>query len=108
MKLLLERLKMFKSGDYVTVSGYSGIAWYLQGKEQVWVEDEFDLPADADEFEMDAYYDMRDGEWIDGNDWIAIMIGDDREFTFEESELTKLDEDVCSCGQINCGWDNNG
>jgi len=34
------------------------------------------------------------------------MVGDDRDFTFEEHELTKIpEEDFCgSCGQIGCGW----
>ena len=36
---------------------------------------------------------------------VAVMVGDDRCFTFDEDELAPLDaEDFCDgCGQIGCG-----
>jgi hypothetical protein len=38
---------------------------------------------------------------------VAVMIGDDREFTFDVEDLTALDRDeFCGeCGQIGCGHD---
>jgi hypothetical protein len=86
---------MISTDDYVTVDGYEGIAWYVQGKEQI--------PVPMEDVE---YYYEEDVEYQDGDDWICTMVGDDRKFTFEESELTKLPEDmnVCSCGQLGCGW----
>lgn len=35
---------------------------------------------------------------------LAHMIGDDRTFRFEPDQLTALHGDVCSCGQVGCGW----
>lgn len=35
---------------------------------------------------------------------LTHMIGDDRPFAFEPDELIRVDEPVCSCGQLGCGW----
>jgi hypothetical protein len=37
---------------------------------------------------------------------IAHMVGDDRDFSFDPTELTKISEsDYCyDCGQVGCGW----
>jgi hypothetical protein len=36
---------------------------------------------------------------------VAHMVGDDRRFEFDVDDVSPLDDDVCSCGQIGCGWD---
>jgi len=73
-----------------SVNGYRGIAWYLVGPEMVDTEE----------------------TWWDGcqeptGNVVCVMVGDDRRFTFNPSELTPLaDEDYCSeCGQIGCTAD---
>lgn len=89
------------------VATYPGVAFYLQGWEQRWeprqifVEDE-----DGEEVAIDD----PDGEggWVDDESGRvrAVMVGDDRVFLVDTSDLTPLeDEDYCSgCGQIGCGW----
>lgn len=65
--------------------GYSGIAWRATGYGEAYDE------------EGEPYL----------TDLIkAHMIGDDRDFYFEPSELTPIDEDdyCAGCGQIGCGW----
>lgn len=77
-------------GDAYSVEGYRGIAWRVLG---------WELEADEDT-EWSGYYNQTGRV-------LAIMVGDDRVFDFEPSELTKLDElDYCHvCGQIGCGHD---
>jgi hypothetical protein len=62
---------------------------------------------------MDAAYQVQGYRGIawrlisaDGNNVVAYMIGDDRTFTFDVSEIEVIGEDTfChSCGQIGCGW----
>ena len=70
------------------VEGYRGIAFYLIG----YVE-----------------HDTPDTEWtgdreVDTTMVRAVMVGDDREHEIPVEDLTMLHEDVCSCGQIGCGW----
>jgi len=101
----MEKIDMFSVGDYVTVNGYKGIAWYVQGHDKVW-EPETYWEIDDDDHTHKYLADTGEGELIDGDDWVCTMVGDDRDFTFEEHELTKIpEEDFCgSCGQIGCGW----
>ena len=76
--------------DAYTVDGYRGIAWYVMG---------WETAPDADT------------EWTGieerTGDVVAVMIGDDRTFTFSPEEIHALDREAyCgSCGQIGCGHD---
>lgn len=76
--------------DGYQVAGYGGIAWYVLG----W-------HIEADE----------DTEWTGMKERtgkvVAIMIGDDRRFTFEPDEVTPLEREAyCGvCGQIGCAHD---
>ena len=78
------------SADAYTVSGYRGIAWHVLG----W------------ETEPD-----QDTEWTGIEERtgrvVAIMVGDDRRFTFGPEELAPIDREAyCgSCGQVGCGHD---
>lgn len=96
---------LFMAGDRVTVDGYDGVAWRVTGPELVWepemfyVEDE-----DGDEVLVEG----DGGEWVDGDGsrLVCVMIGDDRDFSFDAEDLTPIpdDQDICSCGQTGCGW----
>ena len=69
----------------------AGIAWYVLGYEMVRDED----------------YEWSGIEYANTDRVRAIMVGDDREFTFETTELVPLDdEDYCHvCGQVGCTAD---
>ena len=71
-------------------SGYRGVAWRVYGWE---IEPTEDTEWDGIE--------ERTGRVV------CAMVGDDRRFTFEPSELTPLDgDDYCGvCGQIGCTHD---
>lgn len=72
-----------------TVDGYRGIAWNVYD------------------------YVMTEGpdtEWtgepeVDYDRVVCVMVGDDRRFEFDITELTKIEEDeFChGCGQVGCG-----
>lgn len=71
-------------------AGYDGIAWRILGWET--------------EPDSDTHWsgiENRTGRVV------AVMVGDDRHFTFDRDDLTKLDrKDYCGeCGQIGCGHD---
>ncbi len=76
--------------DAYAVAGYRGVAWYLYGWEL--------QPTEDTEW---SGLEERTGRVI------AVMVGDDRRFTFEPDELTPIpDLDYCaSCGQIGCTHD---
>jgi len=79
------------SADAYEAEGWGqGIAWYVLGWET--------MPDDDTEW---SGYEVRTGNVI------AIMVGDDRHFTFEPDDLTPLArEDYCGvCGQMGCGHD---
>lgn len=78
------------SADAYTVAGYRGIAWYVLGWE-----------TEPDEDTEWSGIENRTGRLV------AIMVGDDRRFTFDPEELTALDREAyCgSCGQVGCGHD---
>lgn len=73
--------------DAYTVSGYRGIAWHVYG---------WETRPDADT------------EWTGIEERtgrvVAVMIGDDRKFTFDVDEITPItsDEYCGGCGQIGC------
>ena len=70
------------------VEGYGGIAWRLIGYHTYRDED----------------YEWSGIEEVDRSRVNAVMIGDDRVFTLEVSEVTPISEDeYCpECGQIGC------
>lgn len=91
------------------ISGWGGVAWravrYSTSNEyegdQLICEDE---ECDHQLSEMC----WAEGDWstVTDHDWVVvIMVGDDREFTHEVTDLELLtDDEYCSgCGQIGCG-----
>jgi hypothetical protein len=79
------------SADAYTADGWAqGIAWHVLGWE---TEPDSDTEWSGEE--------PRTGRVV------AVMVGDDRRFTFETDDLHALErEDYCgSCGQIGCGHD---
>lgn len=87
MKPNYEKDEKTFSSDAYKVKGYGGIAWYVLGWETVPNEDT---------------------EWTGMEERtgsvVAVMVGDDRYFTFEPDEVTALNEnEYChECGQIGC------
>ncbi len=87
--------------DAYTVAGYRGIAWHVLGWE---IE-----PGDTE------WYDEQAEEWVYDEEpepkrtgrVVAVMVGDDRHFAFDESEVKPLAREAfCgSCGQIGCTHD---
>lgn len=75
------------------VKSMPGIAFYLTGWERV-----FD-PLDMDYMNDDDY-----GYVNSDTNVVAIMVGDDREHIVDIDDLELIEDDVCSCGQIGCGW----
>ena len=73
-----------------TVRGYRSVAWYVYGWETV--------PTEDTEW---SGYEERTGRVV------AVMVGDDRRFTFDPSELEPLArEEYCGvCGQTGRGHD---
>jgi len=94
---------IFLAGDLVSVDGYDGVAWRVSGPQLVW-EPDMTVCEDEDGNEWEEPTD--DGEWVPGDRIVCVMVGDDRDFDFDPEDLTPLpdDQDVCSCGQIGCGW----
>lgn len=95
-------------GARVTVAGYSGVAWSIQGPEKVW-DPIVAILADDEGNEWEE--DTGEGEWVpgDGSRVVAIMVGDDRPFTFDREDCTRIaEDDYChECGQVGCrgdGW----
>ena len=70
------------------VEGYGGIAWYVWHYEKIRDED----------------YEWSGIETENRDRVVCVMVGDDRKFTFDVEDLTKLEEDeFCpECGQIGC------
>jgi hypothetical protein len=73
-----------------SVEGYRGIAWYVIGWE-----------TQPDEDTAWTGYEAKTGKVV------AVMVGDDRRFTFAPDELTPLERvEYCGvCGQVGCGHD---
>ena len=74
--------------DAYRIEGYKGIAWYVLG---------WETEPDADT-EWSGY-EVKTGRII------AVMIGDDRHFSFDPAEVHAIEPDsFCrTCGQIGCG-----
>jgi hypothetical protein len=71
-----------------TVEGWRGIAWHVWQYEQIRDED----------------YEWSGIEYDNKDRVVCTMVGDDKEFTFDIDELTKISEDeYCpECGQLGC------
>ncbi len=96
----------FEDARY-SVAGYSGIAFYLHKWPAVWEPHYVYFPAEDDCQEEWA---EEGGEWVHGvpgDNVVAIMVGDDREFIIDIDDLTLLDDkDYCYvCGQVGCKGD---
>ena len=78
------------SADAYTVEGHRGIAWYVLGWE-----------TEPDEDTEWSGQEQRTGRVI------AVMVGDDRRWVFDEGEIKPLPrESYCgSCGQVGCQHD---
>lgn len=104
----------FKPGDRVTAASQPGVAWTIDHRPLVWVadttlitvDDNGDYDPDGEELEVPT----DEGEWVtdaESTEWHMHMVGDDRDFVHDESDLTLLDEDdYCHvCGQTGCTHD---
>lgn len=105
-KAKTSRKTAVKPGDTVTVDGYSGIAFYVDGYEKVYEPYQYyEYGEDGEEYLVDDPY---EGEWVEPESGRLRMhmIGDDREFVFDEDEVTPVSEgDFCwGCGQTGCTW----
>jgi hypothetical protein len=111
----------------VTVAGHPGMAWRVLGWEtETVVREEWEpcavcggdgeiLTGDDDDTESCAYCDGT-GQ-VDATGYepepertgflVCVMVGDDRHWTFDPSEVTPIDRDAyCGvCGQMGCGHD---
>lgn len=90
-----------------SVEGYGGIAFYLLGYDTEWTSEEWIYCGEGDPDEESSYL-YSEPEEIENRDRVrAIMVGDDRVFTFDVDDLTVISEDgYCSeCGQIGCTAD---
>lgn len=87
-----------------TAEGYSGVAFRATHFETEMVEQEYDVY-----FGEDAEEVYTETEWVEEHTGrvVAHMVGDDRDFSFDVSELTVLDEDdyCAECGQVGCTAD---
>jgi hypothetical protein len=94
-----------------TVTGQSGVAWWLHGWATRDIPESWtlDCPAENmpgwDHDHDDSCYLCNEPEIVPDTDRVrAIMVGDDREFTFDVSDLTVIPDDgYCrDCGQTGC------
>ena len=97
---------------HYSVKGYRGIAWYLIGYATEWTEERWEfIGGPDDDTEDEANYVYDEPEEIEDHSRVrAVMVGDDRVFTFDVDELEEIPEEAfChECGQIGCthdGWD---
>lgn len=90
MKRNYERDDAAFPADAYQVDGHKGIAWYVLGWE-----------TEPDEDTEWSGYESRTGRVV------AVMVGDDRHFTFDPEDVKPLArEEYCGvCGQIGCAHD---
>src|SRR5271157_1498540 len=95
---------MFDTTKAYKVKGYLGIAFRFHSWSKVWATySESAVDEDGNFYLTDS----DEGEWIeqvDGDKACFHMVGDDRVFTFDLSDVTPIkDSEFChSCGQIGC------
>jgi hypothetical protein len=90
-------------GKYVTAEGYGGIAFWMDD----WTKDiqeKYVEYFDSDD-SGEVFFGWEEVEVISDSVVECYMVGDDRMFKFDISDLTRIDvNDFCgSCGQIGCG-----
>jgi len=88
------------------VKGYNGVAWYLISYKKDRVPTRcLATDADGNEYWEDDWSETEEVE--DRSLVIAVMVGDDRKFTFdiEDLEILKEDDYCHECGQIGCTSD---
>jgi hypothetical protein len=93
---------------HYTVAGYSGVAWWLHGwatmeTPESWTLDCQDTSPDHDHDDLCYLY--NEPETVADTTRVrAVMVGDDREFFFDVSDLTVIpDDSYCrDCGQTGC------
>lgn len=90
-------------GKYVTVESYSGIAFWIDN----WVksiEEQYVEYLETDD-SGEVFFGWEEVEIISDSVVECYMVGDDKMYRFDISELTRIDvNDFCiSCGQIGCG-----
>lgn len=90
-------------GEYVHVAGSGGVAWYVRRAE---TEMKLVEPDFGDDDPGDWWPEDEDFEEVRTGYVVCVMVGDDREFVFDPSDCTIIDEDdFChSCGQTGCSW----
>jgi hypothetical protein len=90
-------------GKYVTVKEYGGIAFWMDDWARS-IEEKY-----VEHFETDdsgeVFFGWEEVEVVSDSAVECYMVGDDRMFKFDISDLTAIDvNDFCgSCGQIGCG-----
>ena len=86
----MSRKHDWDSSPVFTVAGYPGIGWRIDQLEVTTVEIEVD------------------GDLIEQEDLtgqvIMHMIGDRERHVIDPADIKVHPDDVCSCGQIECGW----
>lgn len=104
---------------HYTIAGYGAVAWYVTGYATQWTEESWDLECtdpkhhtDDDHYNDSGYllhpecWLYNEPEEVEVTDYVTcVMVGDDREETFDVRDLTIIPEDgYCrECGQIGCG-----
>lgn len=112
------------SADAYTVARHGGVAWYVRGWEtepvSVWFCSDCSRtgyernggggavtdPGDSDCEHSHCHY-SDDPDEIRTGRIVCVMVGDDRQFTFDPEDVTPLArEEYCGeCGQIGCAHD---
>lgn len=89
-----------KVGDLVKVKGFHGVACGYCGPHTEpglteWWDD------DAEEMVYDE-----EPEDVETGRAVVHMVGDNQKFVVDFEDITVIpdDEDICSCGQLGCGW----
>jgi hypothetical protein len=98
----------FNSGDYVESKIYKGISMVVIGNTKEMIEIECTHHFENDEeyefcFDCESYYEEPDYQVLDDT-YDCIMVGDDRVFKIDVSDLEIInsDEFCIECGQIGC------
>jgi hypothetical protein len=91
-----------------TVDGLPGVACRVRRYATEDVHKPNELVCDDDDCDHDTAACWVTGETsaIETEDFvIVVMVGDDKEHTVDVTDLTKIEPDVCSCGQVGCSWE---
>lgn len=113
--------KEFDFSAQYTVEGYRGMAWNAIDfcSETVEIPVEYDPDyvcsddGNCDDFTLygECHHTAGITEWFEYETVqnrervLCHMVGDDATFEFDISDLTPINGEVCSCGQIGCNWE---